>query len=226
MHIKLNGQQIQVNIRRNNKARRLILRPDLTTNSITLTLPTHAKLAQGLSFIEREHSRILGWLNTHTPQEIQNGSAIPWQGQNYLVHHDANAPRGVYLRDGVFIVGGPIEQLPARLKRWIKAQALIAFKLKALTIAARHNLPLACVGLSNAKTRWGSCSQNGRIRLNWRLILAPIWVCDAVIIHELAHLRHMNHSADFWALVQAMGGDRVHARAWLSAHGKTLYALE
>jgi predicted metal-dependent hydrolase len=104
-------------------------------------------------------------------------------------------------------------------------QALMIFKAKALPIAEHYGLPLASIALSSAHTRWGSCSQHGRIRLNWRLILAPAWVCEAVIIHELAHLKHMNHSADFWALAQTMGGAHAQARAWLHTHGKALYIL-
>jgi len=60
------------------------------------------------------------------------------------------------------------------------------------------------LALSSARTRWGSCSAQGGIRLNWRLIHLPPAIVDYVVVHELAHLRHMNHGPRFWALVESV----------------------
>lgn len=79
--------------------------------------------------------------------------------------------------------------------------------------------------IGNQKTLWGSCSAKGRISLNWRLILAPPEVLRYVVIHELCHRRHHNHSARFWQLVARQMSDfKVH-RAWLHEHGQGLHSL-
>lgn len=72
------------------------------------------------------------------------------------------------------------------------------------------------------KTRWGSCSSKGNINLNWRLIMAPIQVIDYVVVHELCHLREMNHSNKFWQLVGNIIPDHKEKRNWLKANGEKL----
>ena len=74
------------------------------------------------------------------------------------------------------------------------------------------------VTIRGQKGRWGSCSSRGALSLNWKLISAPAFVLDYVVIHELAHLAHMNHSAAFWRLVAAHCPDYKRARRWLDDH--------
>ena len=76
------------------------------------------------------------------------------------------------------------------------------------------------VSVRNQRSRWGSCSRRGTISLNWRLIQTPVFVRDYVILHELAHLRQMNHSARFWREVARLCPDFQIAEAWLKRHSK------
>lgn len=76
--------------------------------------------------------------------------------------------------------------------------------------------------IRSQKTRWGSCSSNGTLSFNWRLMLAPPAILDYVVVHELCHLTHMNHSADFWQLVESVFPDYRNARKWLKEHGNEL----
>ncbi len=76
--------------------------------------------------------------------------------------------------------------------------------------------------LKDQKTRWGSCSSLGNINLNWRLIQAPEWVIDYVVIHELAHLRELNHSPSFWSIVGRYCPNYLEAKNWLKIHGAKL----
>jgi hypothetical protein len=91
-------------------------------------------------------------------------------------------------------------------------------------LALKHNFHPTEIKLSNAKGKWGSCHSNGHIRLNWRLIKAPKLCQDYVICHELAHLKEMNHSVRFWALVAVMQPRFREAKAWLRAHQQELLA--
>ena len=78
------------------------------------------------------------------------------------------------------------------------------------------------VVIKNQKTRWGSCSKKGNINLNWRLIMAPLHVIDYVVVHELCHLKVMNHSKDFWNLVEFILPDYCEGRKWLKVNGNRL----
>lgn len=78
------------------------------------------------------------------------------------------------------------------------------------------------IAIRDQKTRWGSCSSRGTLSFNWRLMLAPPKVLDYVVVHELCHLEHMNHSRDFWACVEAILPDYKLYRTWLKEHGHEL----
>lgn len=106
--------------------------------------------------------------------------------------------------------------------RWIE-DSLKREAEKLLTERVRHyaeqmQLFPKRVRLMRAKTRWGSCSSRGSLNLNWKLIGAPLHVIDSVIVHELAHLQHMNHSKAFWGLVARFFPDHETADAWLKDH--------
>ena len=89
-------------------------------------------------------------------------------------------------------------------------------------LAARHGLTVSRVSIRDQRTRWGSCGRDGHICLNWRLVLMPPFVTEYVLIHELMHLRRMDHSPAYWRLVAAaFPGYRV-ARDWLRHHGRQL----
>lgn len=78
------------------------------------------------------------------------------------------------------------------------------------------------ITIRDQKTRWGSCSARGTLSFNWRLMLAPPAILDYVVVHELCHLTHMNHSAAFWQSVEQVYPDYRTARKWLKEHGQEL----
>lgn len=91
-----------------------------------------------------------------------------------------------------------------------------------LELAAHHGLTVTRVSVRNQRSRWGSCGRDGHISLNWRLVQMPDWVRDYVLLHELMHLRRMDHSPAYWALVAAVCPEYQAARAWLRANGRSL----
>ncbi len=78
------------------------------------------------------------------------------------------------------------------------------------------------ITVRDQKTRWGSCSAKGTLSFNWRLILAPPAILDYVVVHELCHLTHMDHSTEFWQAVESVYPDYRSARKWLKEHGQEL----
>ena len=101
--------------------------------------------------------------------------------------------------------------------RWLKEQALALLAPRALHFASRLRTQPPAVKLSNARSQWGSCNYRGEIRLNWRLVQLPPRLADYVVAHEVAHLVELNHSARFWALVEALLPGHAEARRELDA---------
>ena len=91
-----------------------------------------------------------------------------------------------------------------------------------LDLAALHGLTVTRVSIRNQRSRWGSCGRDGHISLNWRLAQMPEWVRDYVLIHELMHLRRMDHSPAYWKHVAAACPEYKAARAWLRTNGRNL----
>ena len=115
-----------------------------------------------------------------------------------------------------------VSSLGADERQDLRARASLELPPLLLQRAAELGLTVARVSIRNQRSRWGSCGREGRITLNWRLVLMPPRIRDYVIVHELMHLRRMDHSPAYWALVAAAYPDYREARAWLRTHGPGL----
>ena len=93
---------------------------------------------------------------------------------------------------------------------------------RVLELAALHQLRVQRVTVRNQRSRWGSCSRRGTISLNWRLVQAPEFVRDYIVLHELAHLREMNHSSRFWSEVARLCPNFEEAEKWLKENAGLL----
>ena len=115
----------------------------------------------------------------------------------------------------------PRETLAPDVEREIRSRAGTELPARLLELAAAHGLRVTRISVRNQRWRWGSCSRAGHICLNWRLVDMPSTVRDYVMIHELMHLKRMDHSPRFWKLVAAACPDYEAARTWLRAHART-----
>jgi predicted metal-dependent hydrolase len=113
------------------------------------------------------------------------------------------------------------EQMPKEIERELRNRAKRELPGRLLELAARHALTVTRVSVRNQRWRWGSCSRSGHICLNWRLVQMPDAVRDYVMIHELMHLRRMDHSPKFWKLVEAACPTFQTSRAYLRAQART-----
>jgi predicted metal-dependent hydrolase len=112
--------------------------------------------------------------------------------------------------------------LPPEVEHEFRRRSKRELPARLLELAALHGLTVTRISVRNQRWRWGSCSRNGHICLNWRLIQMPDSVRDYVMIHELMHLRRMDHSKKFWKLVAQACPDYETARRWLRQHGRSL----
>lgn len=104
-----------------------------------------------------------------------------------------------------------------------RRQAKQVFARKVAWYAQQLQVPYGTITIREQKTRWGSCSSQGNLNFNWRLILAPEPVLDYVVVHELAHRKEMNHSTRFWGIVEEMMPEYRQHRGWLKQYGDCLY---
>jgi predicted metal-dependent hydrolase len=107
-------------------------------------------------------------------------------------------------------------------KRRLRARATALLPPRLMDLAARHQLTVTRVSVRDQRSRWGSCGRDGHICLNWRLVLMPDWIRDYVLVHELMHLRRMDHSPTYWRLVAAAYPAYQAAREWLRTNGPAL----
>jgi len=115
------------------------------------------------------------------------------------------------------------EALLARsLDAWYRRMAGEIFPIRVADAAARMGLTYGRIACRNQRTRWGSCSSKRNLNFNIRLVMAPLEVLDYLVVHELAHLREMNHSPRFWALVDRYCPERKRHQRWLKEHGAEL----
>jgi predicted metal-dependent hydrolase len=224
--IEIGGRILPVAIRRLAHARRMTLRLAPDGSEVRISLPRWGRTAEALAFARSR----TGWLAEQLAaipkaQTPHSGGTMSYRGRPLRIEHAARALRRAVLEDDTIRVGGPIETLPSRLRRWLEAEAREVLAADLADYCKRVNLPAPGLALSNARRRWGSCAPDGSIRINWRLIMAPDSVRRSVVAHEVAHLVHFDHSPRFHALLgKLFEGDIAAANRWLKREGRSLYA--
>jgi predicted metal-dependent hydrolase len=209
------------------RARVMRLRVDRRSGAVVLTVPKRASRRKALEWAAGHRAWIEAQLAQIVPASaLADGAELPIEGVPHRIRWDKSASRLPKRAAGELIVGGPAENLDARILRWLRRHAAEILARETQEFAARAGVGVSRVGVGDPSSRWGSCSSSGAIRYSWRLILAPAWVRRATVAHEVAHRVHMNHGPDFHALVERLlGADPKPARLWLRRHGASLHRI-
>lgn len=216
-----------IQVIRHPRARRVRLAVDRATGVVRLTLPPRAALAPALKWAEGQQA----WIERQRaalPDNVpyQADAEIPFRGHPITIRWDAARRRAPELIEGELWCGGLLDGLDRRIERWLRGEALRLLSADSAEYATRAGVSIASVSLTNARRRWGSCSSDGALRYNWRLVLAPDWVRRATAAHEVAHRVHMDHSPAFHAAVaRIFGEDPAPANAWLRRYGPGLHRI-
>ena len=215
---------IPIEIRRLRNARRLRLRFDEAAGVLKLTCPWRTSRRSALAWAFDQREWIDAQIARAEPGEpFEPGAVIPLEGREVRVAWAEEWPRTPLLFNGELRCGGPADALARRIESFLKRRARDTLSNDIAEYAAAAGATPRSVTIGDAATRWGSCSAQGRIRMSWRLILAPPEVRRFVAAHEVAHLVHLNHSPQFKALeARLFGPGLAEAKATLRRVGPRL----
>jgi predicted metal-dependent hydrolase len=225
-HLVAGEHTVLVRLYRHRRARRYVLRLR-HDGTARITVPRGGDVLQGLHFAGK-HSQ---WLEKqlvhralHPPlaRTWDVGSRILFRGEPVLIEPAESTSRAVRFASEIVRLKAGVTDVRPRVERHLWSLAKLELPLRVMELAAMHAFTVSRVSVRNQRSRWGSCSRRGTISLNWRLIQAPGFVRDYIICHELAHLRHMNHSTRFWSEVARLCPGFENAEKWLKQNSALL----
>jgi predicted metal-dependent hydrolase len=221
--LKIDGRTLEVRVRLNPRARRMIVKVNPATGEVSVTAPSRRGLAHALDFARGEKDWIARQLaRAPGPVMLAAGATLPFRGETHVIRAAVKGPAPVWREDGIIWVRGDAMHAPRRVLDFLKREARKACEARALEHAGRLGILPSRITVRDTASRWGSCSSARSLSFSWRLILAPDFVLNYVVAHEVAHLREMNHSPRFWAQVQRLVADRDTPQQWLRANGREL----
>ncbi|MBS0402993.1 MAG: M48 family metallopeptidase [Proteobacteria bacterium] len=213
------------------RGRRRTIGLTVGAEGLSVSAPRWTPLAEVEALLRHKSRWVLDKLTQARQRQAQaataaidwrEGARLPYLGQALTLRLDprqAHGPVGATLQDGCLWLGLPLDAAPERLRdaaqAWLLRQARRLFTARLDHFAPQLGVRWQRLTLSSARTRWGSASADGSIRLNWRLIHFGESIIDYVVVHELAHLREMNHSPRFWDHVEAVLPDYAERRGAL-----------
>ena len=186
----------------------------ITADGLVVHAPKRIFEFQLNQILQQKSSWILNKLQAREANHVEK---IEWIDGEHLLYlgndvqlsiSQSNSNKALIFDQNTLLIASPQANNHAVLARkviqWYKKQAMTDFSRRLEILAAKLGVATPPLTLSNAQSRWGSCNSRGEVRLNWRLLQAPPHIINYVICHELAHLKQMNHSAKFWAVVESL----------------------
>lgn len=225
--IRLAGRDVGYTLKRSGKRRSIGLRID--DDGLTVAMPMRASEKWLQSVLQEKASwiveKLAGW-QAKKPEPIEwiDGEAIPFLGEPLTLRVVASlfeAPpmlrgRQLFVHVANIANHGVAEQA---VMQWYRHEAALLFRERVAHHAPLLHVSPSEIKLSSARTQWGSCNVRGTVHLNWQLIKLPLRLVDYVVVHELAHLVEMNHSAAFWQVVKSACPDYARRRRELRGCG-------
>ena len=220
------GDEVSVIVKRSLQAKRIRLKVSRQSRSVVLVLPNRASQQTGIAFAQSKIDWIVDQLHQLPRKSIFNdGMHFSFLGIPVSIHHSPTSKRGVWLDENVIWVSGSSEHLPRRVLDFLKKEFGNYALKKARQTADQLQVKVQKMTIRDTVSRWGSCSKTGHLNLSWRLVLAPKFVADYVIVHEVAHLVEMNHSDAFWQVVGRLCPEYEKAEHWLKKNTGYLYSF-
>src|SRR5437868_7546356 len=223
--LQVGARTVPLRFVRNEAARRYILRVT-REGCARVTVPRRGSLKAAREFLNRH----LVWIEKQLQKkelapckasEWSHGTEILFRGDKSRVSIDLTSKRICFADQAIPLLGAS-GNVRAAIERRLRCLAVGELVPRTRELAALHQVAIDRVTVRDQRSRWGSCSARKTISLNWRLIQTPPPVRDYIILHELMHLREMNHSRRFWKQVEAVCPDYAKAENWLKHHSHLL----
>lgn len=213
-------------VKRSKRAKRVALRLDPVERVVNLVVPEKMPLKKAYYFAKSHEDWIRKTLgNLAPPIPFIDGAMLPVFGNvmTLRIHNDESLVRNsITTKHNIIDVKTPSLTPEIPITRYLKKQAGLYLENLAKEKAARIGKDIASVNVRDTKTRWGSCSHENKISFSWRLMFAPIEASDYVVAHEVAHLKHLDHSKAFWSLCRDLSDDFLNGKYWMQNHGNDL----
>lgn len=218
------GRELPVVLRRHGRSRRLTARLDPLAEALRVTAPPGVRQTDIVNFI-RQHR---DWVERQLARgggriAIVPGLALPIEGIARVIEPTGQLRGLPRLEPDRLLVPGAPEHLQRRVFGFCRELARERIEWLAGDMADEIGATIKRIRLRDTISRWGSCTHDGMLSFSWRLIMAPPLILDYVVAHEVAHLRHMDHSPAFWALNRQLAqDDTATSRDWLRREGRGL----
>ena len=218
--VVLAGNPIPYTLKRSSKRRSIGLR--INDRGLTVSIPMRASESWLHSVLQEKAAWVVekldGW-QMRRPQTLcwRDGESIPYLGELLTLRVAEGLFAARQLSEELWVQQGDEARIEKKVTAWYRQQATALFVARINHYAPLLEVAPREIRLTTAKTRWGSCTSRGTVRLNLKLIRLPQYLIDYVVVHELAHLREMNHSAAFWAVVGSACPDYLKLRRELKA---------
>ncbi len=215
-----------VQVKRSKRARRVALRLDAKEGVMNLVVPSHMKIDSALKFAKIHEEWVKETLASLPPGvPFEDGTVLPILGQKRRISviYDENAKgTEIQLLKTVLQVRTNLIDPSPRIRRFLKSLAKQTLTEMTEKKVKRLGVSGVSVAVRETKSRWGSCSEDSNISYSWRLIFAPLVAIDYVVAHEVAHLKHLDHSDDFWRVCRRLSKDYFEGQYWMRNHGNIL----
>jgi hypothetical protein len=231
--MKEDGFEYQVRKSARRRTLSITVYPD---NRVVVSAPANCSRKNILRFVESKTNWVLGVLqanvrkiNKNLLRRFETGEELTFLGSKYILRVEDGTPPGVMLQEGHIRVRLPApdfesngSEVRKHLLDWYMTSAVAKIHERLPIYADKIGVKPGPVAVKSMKSRWGSCSIRGRISFAWNIIMAPEPVLDYLVVHELCHLLHHNHSLEYWKLVSTLVPDHKERRKWLRENGDYL----
>lgn len=226
--LKIDGEPVPVLLKLNPRARQLIVRVHPSTGEVVVVAPSRRALSHAMEFARKQSDWIAQRLeNVPEPMPLGLGRRVLYRGEEHMIRYGEAGKHPVWIERGedgrIIRVNGRSEHAARRVLDFLKREARRVLDARAMYYAEILGVKPARVTVRDTSSRWGSCSSTRNLSFSWRLILAPAFVLEYVVAHEVAHLREMNHGRRFWRLVEELVGNVERPQAWLNENGGLLH---
>ena len=212
---------LEIFLRKNSNSRRITLRISALDGKITLTGPSHLNFEEFKNFAESKKSWLKSKKETFQPPIfVSEGIKIPILGiETKVSSNKVQKPKKI----GNVLYVSKRQSVSNQVKDYLLDICRFHLNYICAEFSKRLGSKFYKITLRDTRSRWGSCSNDANLMFSWRLVMAPEDILTYVAAHEVAHLKHMNHSKEFWETVEFLFGPYKKEKAWLKQNGPSLH---